>query len=551
MVSRHHGLELLGYAAGFASAIGIAIYNYFKFSSFKTRQQMKIVSLSCFAALVPFLIFSVLPEAIWQRTLLPSGSSILFISFIPLGLGYAVVTQKLMDIDVLIRRGVTYGLISLILAIVLSLGIFAVDQLQRSYSVPEEILLALGLGVVSALIFGPIKNTVERFVDRVFYKDRYEYRQIIQGLSAALNATSEFNEVSRLLVGTAANTLNLAGACLWSRTGSNEYELGAAQGIFTNPEILENSLSTIKERSIDVDFPNAMDPPSEALSFIIPLNSGDYEIGVLCLSPKANRQDFSSDDIFLIQGLAAVGAIALQGSLLVHDVSVQNTFVSIASHEMRTPLTSITGYTELLLKRNPDESQRARWLNIVLRNSQRITAMVNELLDVSRIHSGRVDVNIEKVELSEILDEVLALAENASDSHSIEVNICEDLHPLATDKNKCIQILWNLINNAIKYSPDGGIIRINAWDVCDEEKVIISVRDEGIGISPEDQEKLFATFFRVKRPETTSVPGSGLGLYISKKWIELMGGEIRLESQVNQGSVFYVSLPTKTSRVSN
>ena len=128
--------RLFEYGAGFLAVAGTVIFNYFHTTSVKTRQQMKIVLISCLAALVPLLILNILPQAIWRQPVVPPGFSILFMVFIPLGMGYAVVTQKLMDIDVVIRRGVIYGLITVVMATILSSAIFTVVAFQKSLVIP-------------------------------------------------------------------------------------------------------------------------------------------------------------------------------------------------------------------------------------------------------------------------------------------------------------------------------------------------------------------------------------------------------------------------------
>ena len=186
--------RLLQVGGAFLASVGVVIFNYFHTASIRTRQQMKIVLISCLAALVPFLVLNILPTAIWGQSVVPPRFSILFVSFIPLGMGYAVVTRKLMDIDVIIRRGVVYGVIAVVMAVIVSAAIFPVVASQKSLEVPQEILIALVLGVICAVLFGPTKKGIEILVDRLFYKDRYDYRQIIQSLSTALSSVKDIME---------------------------------------------------------------------------------------------------------------------------------------------------------------------------------------------------------------------------------------------------------------------------------------------------------------------------------------------------------------------
>ena len=148
-----------------------------------------------------------------------------------------------------------------------------------------------------------------------------------------------------------------------------------------------------------IEFPNSASTVCSDLAFLIPLIAGEKEVGILCLSQKVSRQDFSSNDIYLLQGIASVAAIALHSAMLIRDVSIRDTFVSVASHELRTPLTSIVGYADLLLRRDPPDATRKRWLKNILDNSQRVSAMVDDLLNVSRIQSGKVSIKLERGEV--------------------------------------------------------------------------------------------------------------------------------------------------------
>ncbi len=322
---------------GFLAATGAAVFNYFRAASIRTRQQMKIVAIACFAALIPYSILFVFPQAIWRQNILPPELSILLASFIPIGMGYAIVTKKLLDIDIIIRRGVIYGLVTAMIAVILAAGIFPIIIYRESLGVPEEILIALVLGGIATALVGPAKNGVEKLVDKYFYKDRYDYRQIIQSLAASLNSIKDLTDISRMVVGTTVNTLNLSGGCLLIKGQAGSYELTAYQGMFTDTSKRNKLLRLISEHSPKIEFPRLVMSISSDLAFVIPLKAGDVEIGILCLSPKTTRQNFSSNDIFLIQGIASVSGIALHSAMLMHESSIKDTFISIASHELRTP----------------------------------------------------------------------------------------------------------------------------------------------------------------------------------------------------------------------
>ena len=538
-------IRMLEYGFGFLAASGVAVFNYLYSVSAKTRQQMKIILIGCLAALAPLLALNIFPEIIWRQPIIPSGYVILLIVFIPISMGYAVVTRKLMDIDIVIRRSVVYGLVTVVMAAVLSAAIFFSLAYQDSLNVPEEILIILISGVVATILFGPTKRGIENLIDKFIYKDRYDYRPIIQSLTLSLNSVNDLTGKSRLIIGTVVNTLNLAGGCLFLKTQSNSFELSATQGIFTDKYNQERLLTLLSQRSRFIEFPNSASTIYSDLAFLIPLVAGDKEVGILCLAQKVSRQDFSSNDIYLIQGIASVAAIELHSAMLIRDVSIRDTFISVASHELRTPLTSIVGYSDLLLRRDPSDMTRKRWIKHIFDNGQRVNTIVDDLLNVSRIRSGKISFKIEKVKLYDILEETLSFIRESTTNHEFVVDIEADLPEVLVDRDKFSQVIGNILSNAVKYSPNGGRITLSAHNHQERHQVVVNVTDEGIGIGPMDKDFLFTTFHRIQRPETQGIRGSGLGLYIAKEWTEAMGGKIWLESELNKGSSFFVSVPTQ------
>jgi signal transduction histidine kinase len=340
-------------------------------------------------------------------------------------------------------------------------------------------------------------------------------------------------------------TLNLAGGCLFTRSRRGSFQINASQGIYTEPDEQNELLKIISQKNDVIYFPNTVSKIYPDLAFVIPLYAGERQIGILCLAQKNTRQDFSADDMYLLQELASVTAMALYSATLIRDVSMRDTFVSIASHELRTPLTSIMGYSEMLIRRDPQIDTRRRWAENIFLSSQRIASMLDDLLNVSRIQTGKVTTKIEPLTLNDIVNEIMPITRESSDKHEFVIDIQPDLPEILVDRDKFGQVIGNLLSNAVKYSPEGGKITLRASHDDTVNRVIVSVTDEGIGISPEDMASLFTTFHRIQRPETQGIRGSGLGLYIAKEWTQAMGGEIWLESEPDKGSTFFVAVPAK------
>ncbi len=218
-------------------------------------------------------------------------------------------------------------------------------------------------------------------------------------------------------------------------------------------------------------------------------------------------------------------------------------FISIASHELRTPMTSVYGFAELLLLRAKDIPREQRsWVETIHRESKRLSAIVEDLLNVSRIEAGRLSLNIGPTAVLPLVKRIVQQLQLGHASHQLRVDSDGGPSEVLADADKLQQVLYNLVDNALKYSPGGGEVLISARRGADNS-IVFCVRDQGLGIPQEEIPKLFTRFHRVERPETTGLRGTGLGLYIAKSLVEMMSGRIWVESKVNEGSAFYVSLP--------
>jgi signal transduction histidine kinase/CheY-like chemotaxis protein/PAS domain-containing protein len=224
---------------------------------------------------------------------------------------------------------------------------------------------------------------------------------------------------------------------------------------------------------------------------------------------------------------------------------MKNEFVSTVSHELRTPLTSIKGYVDLILDGDAGDINdiQREFLSIVQENSDRLVDLINDMLDISRIESGRIHLKIEPQYMPDLIEGVVDTfrAVAAQSGRKIRLRVPEDLPPVAADGDRVRQVLINLVSNAIKYSPDGGSVTVSAKHT--NGMVTVSVADKGMGISREDQKMLFTKFYRVDSAMTREIGGSGLGLSICKSIIELLGGSIGARSTLGQGSTFWFSLP--------
>ncbi len=225
-------------------------------------------------------------------------------------------------------------------------------------------------------------------------------------------------------------------------------------------------------------------------------------------------------------------------------------FVSTVSHELRTPLTSIKGYSDLIFAGavGPINDHQKRFVDIIRNNADRLTALINDLLDISRIESGRIKLDVEPQQLDEIVQEVAdSLRDSITDKGLVlELNVGQDLPQVMGDRTRLIQIITNLLTNASKFT-DRGWIRISLLRL--DGALRLDVSDSGIGISTEDQSKIFERFYRADTPVMEGRGGTGLGLAITKELVELHGGRMWVTSEVDVGSTFTVVLPAAATEM--
>jgi PAS domain S-box-containing protein len=220
-------------------------------------------------------------------------------------------------------------------------------------------------------------------------------------------------------------------------------------------------------------------------------------------------------------------------------------FVASVSHELRTPLTSIKGFIRTLLDDTDgyyDRVTQVEFYQIIDQECDRLVRLINDLLNVSRIEAGRaLELNLKPVELGQLIAKVVTSQESYTTRHQIEADVSADLPTVIADEDKIDQVLTNLINNAIKYSPDGGVVLVSARSTGNE--VEVGVRDHGLGIPREHLDKIFGRFHRVEGGDTRRAGGTGIGLYLVKHLVEAHGGRIWVDSEVGKGSTFTFTIP--------
>jgi signal transduction histidine kinase len=241
--------------------------------------------------------------------------------------------------------------------------------------------------------------------------------------------------------------------------------------------------------------------------------------------------------------------LAVQNERLIESDRLKDEFVALISHDLRTPLTSIMGYVELALEEvgEPLDAERRGYLEVVSRSSERLLRLVDDLLFVARLQAGRLVLQLSQLDLCIIAAQAVEEARPRAEAKLLEVVFSGDGPVMFEgDKGRIFQLLDNLISNAIKFTPEGGRVEVSAK--ADGENAVLEVADTGIGLSAADAERVFDRFFRSSRAVAQQVPGTGLGLFISRAIVDAHGGAIEASSREGHGTTFRIALPTRVQQ---
>jgi len=294
--------------------------------------------------------------------------------------------------------------------------------------------------------------------------------------------------------------------------------------------------------------------PGAHTQIAIPLRREATVVGLIFLESIYDTQQ----DIAFLNRLSDHAAIAISNAQLYQEIQRANEakseFVSFVAHELKNPMTSIKGYTELLAggKVGPINEMQANFLNTIRANVERMSTLVSDLNDNSKIEAGRLRLDFKAVDIAEVIEEVTRSTHRQIEDRkqTLQLQVPETLPKIWADRTRVIQILTNLVSNANKYTPEGGQIIIgaeatpNRWDAAGASKVVhVWVQDNGIGISLEDQKKIFTKFFRSEDESARKAPGTGLGLNITKSLVEMQAGRIWFDSKLREGTTFHFTIP--------
>jgi len=570
--------------------LGGGIYVLFrKLKSFQgvEKQQIKIFvigALFMFSA----ILFSNLFLVIFLKTtafasLLPVYI-LIFVSFI----GYAILRHRFLDIGAIVARSVTYAIVILIVAILYSSYLFIVSRFLFAISFTVEQQMALGALTVFLLFTFPfLRNFVEKITDEIFYKDKYDSDSLLQSLTVIMASTIELDVMVHQIISKICTEVKINHGAVFF---FEHYRVSNVmqEGYKEMPTIDEYKLSRLLSANSTLildeidDSERASIMREYSIKVALPLRTEGGVIGILVFGDKLSGDIYSSEDIQMLEILGPEMAIAIKNALSYSEIRrfsvtlqqevekatkdlrvaneklkqldrMKDEFVSLASHELRTPMTAIKSYLWMAIsgKGGVLSEKQQYYLNRAFSSTDRLIKLVNDMLNISRIESGRITIELSKVDMIQLTKDVIAEVMPRAQELGINIDLkADDRIPFVlADTDKIKEGLINLIGNSLKFTPKNGNITVSF--AVSGMYVATSVSDTGAGIEPSDLPKLFQKFALLPGSYTINQnvsQGTGLGLYICKSIVELLHGSISAVSAgVRKGSTFTFTLPIFTS----
>ena len=535
----------------------------------ENRAQIKWVFLGLLFGLSPFIFIYQIPTVLRLKPLLNEEASSVFFIFIPLAFALSILRFRFLDVEVVINRSLVYSLLTIF---TVSLYLFSVRVLQDLFSrvfVVRETFISLGSAFLAALAFHPARRKIQEFVDKSFFRQSYDYRRTIL----------QFSEISQKAVSGQALIAEFSGSIetaipmkrlavvvdevgpeghrpLYSRGLRDGEDPSGFLGLLSG-HIWARRGATRTEEGVEFSRDDLLSRASADVVFPLPFQSPALK-GFLILGEKRSGQKYSRDDIDLLSTLAGELALSLEMLRLQEEViyerasrekldelnSLKTEFISSVSHELRTPLSSIQGLTELLQEgKVRDRAKREELLDVLASESGRLSRLIHNILDFGKIEQQTKVYHFERTEVGPLVEEaVMVLRHRLEEAgFSLQLKFPPAAVYLTVDRDAVKQVLINLIDNAMKYSPDDKEVEIQVLDKPGEVEILVS--DRGIGIRPEQRERIFDKFYRAPEAALVNPKGVGLGLKIVKHIMDAHRGEVRVESRPDRGSTFRLIFP--------
>jgi signal transduction histidine kinase len=574
-----YGILVLGYLLASCAVL----FKSYRHANRILKRQISLILLGVVASSVIGVLFNLILPMMGNYSLVQLGPSgaVFFVAAV----AYAIARYSLFDVRLTILRGIAYlATFSTLAALYLILAAFIMDFIYGRQAPPGQIAFNITVALLMALLLQPLQRFFDRLTARIFYRDHYDTDAFFKNINRALSSSTDLRKILEQTAEAVATTLKAEQAFLFVYTDDTHHIAAGTEGYSriapADTRVLDEHIATSPNKSevIRVD-DMSLEPRLKRLlisynvEVIVPIIREKQVMGYLCLGEKRSGA-YSRRDLRLLQTIVDELIIAIQKAIAVQQVKELNTsleqridaatkelrasnaqlqrldevkdeFISMASHQLRTPLTSIKGYVSMLMEGDVGEvtAEQKHLLREAFMSSERMVRLISDFLNVSRLQTGKFIIDKHPVDLAQLVQNELDGLETSATGRGMKFSYKrpKNIPLLMLDENKLQQVVMNFCDNALYYSKESSTIKVTLKK--SKEAIEFTVVDTGIGVPKAQQAQLFSKFFRATNARQQRPDGTGVGLFLAKKVIDAHGGEMIFSSRENKGSTFGFSLP--------
>ncbi len=524
---------------------------------------------------------------LWYRIPIPPVTNILVSVYVG-SIAYAIIKHRLMDIRLIVAKSVAFIILLALIGFFYTFSMIWLEKIifpeTAGTLTPDQIIFRILLTLLVIFAFQPLKKFITKKTDRIFFKQSYDPDQLLDKLAHTMSSSIVLIELLYKVLNILVEEVKVSRGFFVILKDEKTVDTTQGVGYKKSPMVGLKEIEAISQDGLCIydEFEEGSRIKNilkkHEASVVIPLKANDKLTGVLFLGEKSSGDMFSGQDIKIFEILGPEVAVAVENAKsyeeiqqfnamltteikkATHDLEKANQnlreldkakdeFITMASHQLRTPLTAIKGYLSMLLEGDAGEIKVGQYefVQEAYYGATRMVSLINDLLNVSRMETGRFFLEVSEFDVTKTTEEEIKQLDKAVKDKGLKLvfNKSSKHLTLCADEMKVRQVIMNFIDNAIYYTLNGKIT-VKLYE--EEEKICFEVTDNGIGVPAEQQKHLFTKFYRAENARSTRPDGTGLGLFMAKKVIEEHHGEIIFHSVEGKGSTFGFKLP-KTAPV--
>ncbi|MBD3300736.1 MAG: hypothetical protein GF347_05285 [Candidatus Moranbacteria bacterium] len=552
------------------------------------RNQIKYFMIGFFLTSCIMLVFNFLLQNKISSEFFRIGnnSAIIMVIFT----SYSIIVHKAFDIKLVLRKSFVF-----LLSVLTVAGFAMTIHSIISNFIPQSIYLNAGLLILALIIYDKVEQTFYKIANKYFFTSLYDVEEVIEETSLKLSSSIDDKEIFDYLIQSLKDNFKATAVSIMKyNPKTKKYIIKANDGFDYNGKKAVKSDKKLRIDYINKNIPVIVEQlmaiekgktktflknlKKHGVALIVPLKAENKTVGLITLGEKESQDIYNKEDIKTLNIISYQAATAIQNALLYKETlkfnkrlkteikkatakleranrklkrldEAKNEFISIASHQLKTPLTSIKGFSSLLVNERfgkISKKQKEVIHKISIAN-QRLINLVDDLLNVSRIEQGRMQYEFELTDVRKIIKNVLNTMKIQANYKGLYLKFIDKAKKeenllIKADKKKFSEVIGNLVDNSIKYTQKGGIKVI--LEKAGKKNILIKIKDTGVGIPKEDLDRLFEKFTRGKNISKMKADGTGIGLFVVQKITEAHGGEVWVDSKgEGKGSTFFVKIP--------